>query len=271
MGQSIKAWIGLTLVVALLVVAAGWFVVISPTKAATAETRASVDSEMSRSLVLAKDLSTLKAQNAILGKSKAELAALTTQIPTSAGLAAFRRSLVERAQASGVTILSISTDVSTAVNVAAATPQAAAAPAPSSAGAATPSPSPSPSPSPEAPTTAATPATTVDGQVLIGLPLSISVVGTYDAVRSFIASLQTKDGRLFLVSSLGLISQLDNPASLGRPETVKGDVEAAIQGFLFALPQVATDSKDAGGVPTPLPLPTTERNPFAPLAPATTG
>ena len=269
MGQSVKAWVGLTAVVALLVVLAGWFLLISPTRAATAEARANADSEQDRSIVLTKALETLKTQFANLDESQTQLEALKTQIPNTAEAASFRRALVERATQSGVTILSISTGVTTAVEASAATTTPATTADTTSADTTSAdSATPAPSPAAEDPAPAAPAQTTVSGQVFVGIPLEIKVVGTYSAVRAFIASLQTTEGRLFLISGLGAITQLDSPASGGRPETVRGDVEMAVQGLLLALTPATTDSVDEGEAPTPSPLPSTERNPFAPVVSA---
>ncbi len=142
-------------------------------------------------------------------------------------------------------------------------------------------PSPSPSPSP-APSTANSPALqTASGQVLVGIPLELTVVGTYDAARAFIASLQGDKGRLFLIYGLNLVSQPEATGSGGRPDTVKGDVELSIQGYLLVLTPGPDDAvmssgptpspapspaPSAGPTPSPAPLPSTERNPFAPIA-----
>lgn len=268
MGQSIRAWIGLSAVVAVVVVVAGWFLLISPTRASTADARANVQSEEDRSIMLTKALDALKAEYASLDASKAKLDALTVQIPSTAETAEFRRTLVDRAAQTGVTILSISTDAATAVDAAAGEPAPAATTAPTNA--ASPTPAPTPSPAADAAAPAQSSVTTLAGQVLVGIPLKISVVGTYDAARAFIASLQTTEGRLFLVSGLGLVTQLDSPASSGRPATVKGDVEVSIQGVLLSLTPSSDSSSDSTGAtaspsPSPTPLPSTERNPFAPV------
>ena len=264
MGQSIRAWIGLTVVVALVVVVAGWFLLISPTRASTAEARANVQSEEDRSIVLTKALDVLKKEYASLDASRGKLGALTLQIPSTADTAEFRRTLVDRATQSKVTIVSITAGVPTTVDASAGKPAPAAKTAATNSAAPTPAPTPSPA------ATAPSSGSTLSGQVLVGIPLDIKVVGTYDAARAFIASLQTTKGRLFLISGLGSVTQLDNPAANGRPATVKGDVEVSIQGMLLTLTPLNAQSSDSTGAtasptPSPSPLPSTERNPFAPV------
>lgn len=264
MGQSIKAWIGLSAVVALLVAGAGWLLFISPTRAATADTRANEQSEQDRAIVLTKALDTLKAQFADLDASRVELDSLKQEVPDTAGMAEFRRMLNARALENGVTILSISTGVSTTVDP----NPAPVAPAPATDTANADGATPAPTLAAEAAVPTAPVAPTIAGQLLVGVPLEVTVVGPYGGVRAFIASLQKPEGRLFLVSGLGLLTQLDSPAGGGRPETVSGDVQVTVQGQLLVLTKATTDPPDVGEVPAPLPLPTTERNPFAPVVSA---
>lgn len=266
MGQSIKAWIGLTAVVALLIVGAGWLLVISPTQTATADTRAQIETEENLAVTLNSALADLKAKAEVLDESKAELQDLRLQLPGSPETVAFRRLTDQRAIAAGVTILAINTDIPTVY-----TPGAApAAPAPTSPdGTAAPEPSPSPSPSPAPAETgdAVPPATvtTTSGQMLVAIPMKITVMGTYEGARAFLASLQDPTGRLFLISGVGLVNQLEASATSGRPATSRGDVEVSINGMLLVLTPAAgllVEPEDDVELP---PLPYTERNPFAPV------
>jgi hypothetical protein len=263
MSQSVKPWIGLTAFVTVLILVGAWFLVISPTRQATADTRASIESEQDRTIMLQTALDTLERQFEDLEQSRAELEALSVQVPTLAEAAAFRRTLAERAASSGVTILSITTGAST---TAAAAPQPAE-PEPSEEEAATDSDNEEASPAPEdEPEVSAV--TTASGQALVGIPLQVTLVGTYDAARAFIASMQDMDGRLYVVSGLGVVSQIETAGSGGRPDTVPGDVEVAIQGYLLVLTSGsdATGGEDEAEETELPPLPSTERNPFVPVS-----
>lgn len=273
MGQSIKTWIGATVVLAVLIAIAGWFLLISPTKAATADTRSNIDTETNRTVTLTKALASLKAQFEGLDASRTALADVMVQVPTSADTSAFRRVLEERASTTGVTLMSLQTGTAAAVVQAAQGTAGAAGSGASATSTATPSPSPAPSAAPTAPSTV----TTASGQTLVGVPLQMTVVGTYDAARGFVASLQGTEGRLFLVTGFTVVSQADASANAGRPATVKGDVEVTLQGFLVVLTAGPDDvvtspgatpspTPSAGPTPSPSPLPSTERNPFAPIA-----
>ncbi len=269
MGQSIRTWIGGAVVVAVLIALAGWFLLISPTRAATADARDSFDTEASRTVTLSEALKTLKAQYANLDATLKALADVSVQVPTKADDSAFRRVLADRAASSGVTVTVLNTGDVTSV------PEPAANSGTSGSSSAKPSPSPS-----AAPSTGSGPAVQkASGQVLVGLPLEITVVGKYDAARTFIASLQGIEGRLFLIYGLNLVSQPDTIGTGGRPDTVKGDVELKIQGYLIVLTPGPDDVvMSAGATPSPkpstkpaptpsaAPLPSTERNPFAPIA-----
>lgn len=263
MGQSIKAWIGLTAVVALLIVGAGWLLVISPTQSATADTRAQIETEENLAITLNSALTDLKAKAAVLDESKAELQDLRLQLPSSPETVAFRRLNDQRASAAGVTILTITTDIPTVYAPAAApaetAPEGEVAPE-------TP-PSPSPSPSLAENSDAVPPATvtTTSGQLLVAVPMEIIVMGTYEGARAFVASLQDPTGRLFLVSGVGLVNQLEASATSGRPATSRGDVEVSIKGMLLVLTPgegLVVEPEDDVELP---PLPYTERNPFAPV------
>ena len=263
MSQSIKPWIGITALIAFLIVIAGWFAVIAPTRAATADTRANIESEQNRTVILTQALETLKAQYADLDASRAELDDLAVQVPSAAQTADFRRLLVERAQANAVTILSLTTGLPMAALAAVPTTPAQQ---PEGSDATTESASPSPSPAAQEPTAQAPATPTTAERRLVGIPVDMTVIGSYDSARAFIASLQATEGRLYLVSGLGLVSQIDAPGSGGRPDTSMGDVEVAIQGYLLVLTPAGANASEEGPAPTLPPLPSSERNPFAPVS-----
>jgi len=103
---------------------------------------------------------------------------------------------------------------------------------------------------------------------MAAIPISITVVGTYDDTLAFLNDVQTATPRLLLVSGIQGTSQKDAPASGGRPATKIGDQELVITGFLYALP----DPTAAISTPSPtatapaLPAPVTGKNPLVPAA-----
>ena len=251
MGQSIKTWVGATVVVAILIAIAGWFLLISPTRAATADTRANIDSETSRTVTLTQALKTLKEQFANLDTTLASLKDVSVQVPTKGDDAAYRRILADRAKTSGVTVMSLNTGATTTV-----TPPAAAAGGSSTSGSTGATPSPTPTPTPAASESGIPTLQTASGQALVGIPLEITVVGTYDAARAFIASLARCRRTAVPDLRLNLVSQPDATGAGGRPDTVKGDVELTIQGYLLVLTPGPDDSVlTATATPTPTPTP----------------
>jgi hypothetical protein len=82
--------------------------------------------------------------------------------------------------------------------------------------------------------------------------------------------MQTQVGRLFLVATVEALAQDAQDAQAGRPATSPGDVELTINGFLFEYldsTPVVTDEEGEPEEPTePAPLPSSDRNPFAPVA-----
>ena len=277
MGQSIKTWIGAAVVVAVLIAIAGWFLLISPTRTATADARTNIDSEGSRTVTLSEALTTLKAQYANLDATRGALAQVSVQVPTKADDASFRRVIADRAASAGVTVVTLNTGAAIGVIPPAAKSGGSSTSGTSGSSTATPSPGASPSAAPSTGNGGAL--QTASGQVLVGLPLEITVLGNYGAARAFIASLQGIDGRLFLIYGLNLVSQPDTTSNGGRPDTVKGDVELSIQGYLIVLTPGPDDvvtspgatpspkpSPTASPTPSAPPLPSTERNPFAPVS-----
>lgn len=238
MGNAKKStWIGGTLVLALLLVAASWFLAISPVLASTSEVRDQTAQTEAQNIQLGKQVTQLKADFEKLPEYKAELAALQVKIPTDAMLTDYLRQLDTIAVAHAVTLTSIAPNVPQAVVP--ATPET---PAPE------PSPSTTESTTAETDTTAAAPKPPAAPAVPAGftaIQFSITVLGTYDNTQAFLADLQNATPRLFLVSGITGTGQDVADASGGKPATAVGDQELVITGFTYVLP-------DALGVPAPV-------------------
>ncbi|WP_062386886.1 hypothetical protein [Demequina iriomotensis] len=263
--QTLKVWIGATVAIALLVVVAGWFLVISPTLTETADTKASIEYEQDRTLQLTQTLETLKAQFAEIDTYKAELAAARAQVPTAAESAEFRRTLEKRASDAGVTIMTVTAGASAVAPTPAATEAPATTEESTDAESEDAAAEESTDEATAEPEPQATAVTTASGQTLVGLPQNITIVGTYDAAREFIASMQKVKGRLFLIDSVALLSQSDTPGGSGRPATVEGDVEVNIGGSLLVLTAADAAVADDEAPVELAPLPKTSRNPFVPV------
>ncbi len=264
MAAKIRTWVVATAFVCLLALAGGWFLLISPKMAAEAETQAATADESARTITLTKQLGTLKEQFAKIDSYRTDLASLRAQVPPAVGIDSFLVDVQRIADATGVTVQSMTAG---APSVPAPAVAPVAGPAPAADGAAA-SPTPTPTPSAAAADPAA-PAPTVNaaGSDVVAVPMSFTVVGTYAATSAFLDALQTGTTRLFLVGGFTATSQDDVAATSIRPATSRGDLEMVVDGFIYVLP--TTDVPAAGGgaaaTPTPAPMPASERNPFAPI------
>ncbi|HWS58761.1 MAG TPA: hypothetical protein VN257_09485, partial [Actinotalea sp.] len=97
----------------------------------------------------------------------------------------------------------------------------------------------------------------------VAMPMSVIVVGTYDATVNFLAALQTGTERLFLVTRWTATGQDESQASGGRPATAPGDLEFSIGGYAYVLtdPNAPTEPVE-GAEEQPLPGAVPGKNPF---------
>lgn len=275
-GSKARSWTLGTAVLALLILVGVWFLVVSPQLASAAETNQATEDELARGDILRARLATLQAQFEDLDEYKAELEELEDQIPTTAELAEYVREAQTVAAESGITIVGMTPGVPMAVQ-----PPVVVQPEP--AGDVTDDPEADEADGEandeaddeDAPAQAAPPASP-----LVAVPVSFTVVGTYAGATAFMDALQTAVPRLLLVTSMTAVSQSVSEGTGGRPATAAGDLELTIDGMIYVLPpkdatpgadpddpaddQAVNEAGDEQG--TLAPLPSTERNPFAPVA-----
>lgn len=178
MSSKMKQWVALTAVGVLAVLAAGWFLLVSPKRSAAAEVRDQLASQESKNSGLQTQLAMLKAQQKTLPAQQAKLAMVAAKIPDNPALPALIRALSAAADDAGVELLSMAPGTPVAVTETAAAPTATA---PTSSGAGT--------------TRTTTPvAAAVDSDfspgVLTSIPLTINVVGGYFQVEQFFDRLE---------------------------------------------------------------------------------
>jgi Tfp pilus assembly protein PilO len=164
-----RKWTMGTAAVVVLILLAGWFLLVSPKRASADELRASTATQEATNLTLASQLEALKVQKAGLPAEEAKLATIRQQIPDNPALPPLIRSLSSIAKKTGVTLQLI-------------------APAPPTANA-------SPAVAPAGP-----PATGVVPQ-LQTISLTINFFGTYANVELFLNHLEMLK-RSFLVTGL---------------------------------------------------------------------
>lgn len=188
--DKVKQYVLLTVLGAVVIMAAGWFLLISPKKTEATELQEQAASQVSANAVLSTQLEVLKAQAKDLPKKQAELARVAAKIPDNPSLPALIRALTAASTKAGVEFVSVTPGPPAAV--VAAAPAAPVAPADPAAAAA-------PAPAAAAP---AAPAGGVAG-TLAGIPVSLNVVGDYFEIEQFIAELENLP-RALRVSNLTL-------------------------------------------------------------------
>ncbi len=236
-------------ILCLALLAATWFLLISPRRAAAAETRIQTEAQVSQAEVLQQKIKTLKVQYADLPKRRAELKAISKELPAEAAVPKLVRDLQMYAAQAGVTL-----DTLTPGSPALVTAEGTPAPA---AGAAV---------------------ATASAPQLVGIPIALTINGDYFEASLFIKNLQTKLDRALLISAVSVAPGSDVSTTTAAPTTstatpavvaptapaVDSDVvTATITGSIFvlldgtsSLAEVTAAAKAATlGTTTPTPTP----------------
>jgi len=254
-----SGWAAGTAIIAVVILIASWFLVISPKLSAAQDDRAQTETVKQHTVVLSTQLATLKKQFDALETTRSDLAALRKQIPTSAQLTDYLRKLSDLATTHTVVITSLMPGVALPF---VAAPAAAAAPKPTptaTAAAAAPA---APADTP----TVTTPAAAGGVPCLAVISVSITVVGTYPNILGFISDVQSTTDRLFLVTCLTATAQQKVAASGGRPPTAAGDLELKVDGLAYVLQDLRGVDPVTPPVTGSLPVPDPAKNPYVPLA-----
>lgn len=213
-----QTWIGGTALVCVLIVVAGWFLLITPQRAEAADLRDQTVSAAQVNSQMEQRIAQLKADFAELPKHEAELAAIRLAMPEDPQLAALTRDLQALSTSSGVTLMSIAPGGLTAV-LSPAPVAPAAAPDPAAAG-----------------SDASDPAAgTGVNPGLSELPVSVDVVGSFEAAEAFLDGLQTDIARRYLVDGLTVVAEKPSAAAAGKPAVGNGDVTFTVTGRVFVL------------------------------------
>jgi Tfp pilus assembly protein PilO len=165
--DKMKQYLVFTLLGCLLVLAAGWFLLVSPKRTTAAELRTTAATAVATNAQLETRLQVLKAQAKDLPKQQAKLAAVAARIPDTPALPAMVRALTTAATTSGVELVSMTPGAPALLGAAPAAAQAA----------------------PAAP--GAAPAAAVgDAGQLAQIPLTLNVAGNYFQVEQFMDALE---------------------------------------------------------------------------------
>lgn len=257
-GAKRSTWIGGTVFVALVIMAAAWFFAVSPMMSAAAEVRSEAEQTREMNEILDLKVEQLKADFARLPEYEAELAGIQLQIPTDAMLADYLRQLDQIAVAHSVALTTVTPSIPQAVVL--ATPVVTApepTPAEDTEGAA------------ESGEVEAPPAPVANNGPpgFTAIPFSLTVVGTYDNTLAFLNSLQTGTQRLFLVTSFTGTAQKQGDAGGGKPATAVGDQELVIAGYTYVLPDALAvpETTDPAAAPVAPPAAVPGKNPLVPV------
>ena len=178
--DKLKQYVTLTVLGALVILAAGWFLLISPKKGEATDLQAQAAEQVSANAVLETQLQVLRAQAKELPKKQAELARVAAKIPDNPSLPTLIRAITAASTSAGVEFVSVTPGPPAALVAAApVAPVAPAAGTPADPAAA----------APAAPVAPAAPAAPAAG-TLAAIPLTLNVVGDYFEIEQFMANLE---------------------------------------------------------------------------------
>jgi len=266
MGSTKSApWFVAATLASVVILALSWFFAISPAMTVAAEARSQAAQESDLNDLLQLQIATLADQFAHLDEYKADLAALRVQVPAEADLSELNRELQALATSTGVTLTAVQQSVPAAFVPAVAVP-AAVAPTTTDGGTT----EAAGTDAPAGAVAAADPAPAAVAPVgFYAVPVSVTLVGSYEQASAFLSSFQTGSQRLFLAASITALAQEETGATNGRPALAAGDLELTVTGFAYVLQGSAAAVPEAPAeetAPPALPEPSDQRNPFQPIA-----
>ena len=236
--DKLKQYVVFTVLGCLLVLAAGWFVLVSPKRSDASALRDQAATQVAANAQLETRLAVLKAQAKALPKQQAKLAAVAAKIPDNPALPALIRALTTAAKSAGVELVSVTPTAPAAVASAPATTTTTAA--------------------------AAAPASSAGQLASIGVALNVA--GGYFQTEQFVANLENLP-RSMRVSGLTLTPG-NNPvtkAPTGAAATDGKTITSTINAQVF----MAANRPAATAVSVPgAPVTSTAVGPTAPVTPA---
>jgi Tfp pilus assembly protein PilO len=181
--DKLKQWIAMAAIGVLVVVAAGWFLLISPKHSQAADLRSQTDDRLVANAQLRTKLDMLKAEQKQLPLQEAKLAAVAAKIPDNPALPALVRALTKAADAAGVELVALAPGQPAPVAAAPAAVPAKGVTRPAGA--------------------PARPAASAAAGSLQAIGLNVNVVGGYFQVEQFLDGLESLQ-RAFKVSGFTL-------------------------------------------------------------------
>lgn len=225
-----RKWSLLTAVLVVAVMAAGWFLLVSPKRSEAADLQQQASGQESENERLVQKLEVLKAQQADLPRQRARLAILETQIPDNPALPTLVRDLTAAGRKTGVQLGSLAPAVpvqlvATVQGTPVVPPAAGTTPAPADAGAEA-------GADGAAATAPAAPAA-APGNVLYQVPLVIEASGSYFELEQFVNKLESLKRSLLVTGfTLGEL-KADNAAGPNEAATPTSDLTLTLQSRVF--------------------------------------
>lgn len=211
--DKLKQYVVLAVMACLVVLAAGWFLLVSPKQSDASALRDQTTTQVAANTQLQTQLQILKAQAKDLPKQQAKLAAVAARIPDNPALPAMIRALTAAATSAGVELVTVT-------------------PGPPAGATATPAGAPV---APGKPTAAAS--------GLLQIPLTLNVAGGYFQVEQFVSNLENLP-RALRVSNLTLAPGANpvkpNPVGVTSADdgkTLTSTIQAQV--FMNATPSAA--------------------------------
>lgn len=226
-GSKARTWVVGTVLVAVLMAIAGWFLLISPTLESASEIRDQVEQTDQQNDLLKLQTAKLKADYENLPALQAELAAAQQQIPSTEAIQTFLREVDSLATAHAVQVVSV-TPSSAVAYASAATASTQTDSSSGSTATATESADASTTSSSSTTTTSTAPSG------LLQVPVSVAVKGSWSDTTAFLAELQATGPRLLSVDSVQTTAASGEDSSGLQTLTVSGSV--------YVLPDSTTES-----------------------------
>ena len=220
-----RKWTLGAVLVAVLILVAGWFLLISPKRADVAELQTQTEAQLDENSSLQTEITVLKEQNKDLPEKQAELAAIQTKIPQAPDLAGYVRELQDIGRQSGVAFTSLTPSTPAAIGAAGTAPGAGLPP-----------------------------------EALAAINVDMVVSGGYFEITKFLNELETS-ARYTLVSgytlSQGEASGEGDAAAADEAKTGPADLTATINARIFLVPSTPEVTDTTSTAPAPAPTTST--------------
>jgi Tfp pilus assembly protein PilO len=223
-----RRWAVGTALLVLLIMLAGWLLLVSPKRSEADDVRAQAAAQEAKNAELTSQISQLQAQQKQLPQQEAKLATIREQIPQTPALPPLVRTLSSIADSANVVVTALTPATPAALPTATGTAASAAAPT-----------------------------TSPDGTQLRMIATTITVQGTYYNIERFFSSLETMK-RVALVTGFSIVpgevatgsssSTVTAFPAVGVSPTLTGQINARV--FMSSVPPPSTTPGTTPGTPS---------------------